>query len=107
MEAIVKKSQLLVVMALLTLAGIGITVVGFLDLAQEEHSTAYSFAQGWSQLWDLHAGFGWTMVIYCAFMLVVDLCIARVILKGDYHSDSAPAGPEVVPTPTDSSYSLQ
>ena len=102
-----KKSQLLVVMALLTLAGIGITTVGFLNLAQEEHSTTYSFAQGWSQLWDLHAAFGWTMVIYCAFMLVVDLCIARVILKGDYHYDSALAGPETVPTPTDSPYSLQ
>ena len=74
-----KKNELLTVMALLTVLGIGITAMGFLSLFHEDPSA--SFSQVWNQLWELHAGFGWTMAIYCSLMLAFDLWVMAGILS--------------------------
>ena len=74
-----KKAQLLTVMALMTVLGIGITAVGFFSLVQQDPS--FSYSQAWAKLWELHAAFGWTMAIYCAFMLLLDLWMAAGMLR--------------------------
>ncbi len=77
-----RKSQLLITMALMTLVGIIITAAGILNL--EEQSGFDSLGQALSQLWELHPAFGWTMAFYCAFMVLADLWVAAwALLKGN------------------------
>lgn len=80
-----KKSQLLITMAFMTLVGILITAAGVLSLA--EQSGYSSLGPALSQLWELHPAFGWSMGFYCAFMVLADLWVAAwALLKGNASS---------------------
>jgi hypothetical protein len=75
-----KKSQLLIAMAMMTVMGVVVTGAGVLSLADQ--STGFSLGQALGQLWNLHPAFGWTMGFYCVFMVLADLwVVAGALLK--------------------------
>ncbi len=85
-----KKSQLLIAMAMMTVMGIVMTAAGILSLS--EQSEGVSLGQALSQLWELHPAFGWSMAFYCAFMVLADLwVIAGALLKNNASPKTEPA----------------
>jgi membrane-bound ClpP family serine protease len=73
-----KKSQLLTVMGLLTVAGIAMVSAGFMSLSQQPD---YTVAQAWTEMWDQHAIFAWVTTIYCSMMVLFDLWVVVGILS--------------------------
>jgi hypothetical protein len=68
-EVVMKKSQMLTVMGLLTAAGIVMVAAGLMGLSQD---TNYSMTQAWNALWEQHTAFAWVASIYCVAMLACD-----------------------------------
>ena len=73
-----KKSQLLTVMGLLTVAGIAMVSAALMSLSQQPEVT---IAQAWNDLWEQHTFFAWVAMIYCSMMVLFDLWVVAGILR--------------------------
>jgi len=73
-----KKSQLLTVMGLLTVAGIAMVSAALMSLSQQPEVT---IAQAWNDLWEQHALFAWVVTIYCSMMVLFDAWVVVGILS--------------------------
>ncbi len=75
---LIKKSQILTYLGILTIIGIVFLAASLLNLSQLPN---YTLAQAWNELWDQHHFFTCVITIYCCVMVTCDIYFIAVFIS--------------------------